>query len=297
VTADETGWVTLPTGVPNRIVIEHPSQTLDAGLYRLVVYAGPRFRATGGDSAVVLFTVMAPLWVRWWFVAPLVVVAIAVVFAVRWQRERTRRNIARLRTRIAADLHDSVGAGLTRIALLSDVVQQQVSGQIPAAAQSIHAIGDSARAVIDEMNDAVWFIDAEVHDVRQMLVRVRTVAAMLFEADGIQWAVEASNAALDVAISSEQRRHLFLIVKEALTNARRHARPATVAVRVTKGSQGLRIEIEDDGVPLAGAKANGTDGNGVRNMHARASELGGTLTIEGRQPAPGTRVVLQTPLR
>lgn len=297
VTADETGWLTLPTGIPNRVVIEHPSQTLDAGLYRLVVYAGPRYRATGGDSAVVLFTVVAPLWVRWWFVAPLAVALVAALFVVRWQRERTRRSVSRLRASIAADLHDSVGASLSRIALLSDVVQQQVSGQMPAAAESLHAIGNSARSVIDEMNDAVWFIDSEVRDIRQMLVRVRTVAAMLFEADGIRWTVEASDDALDIPLASEQRRHLFLLIKEALTNARRHAQPVSVSVRVARTTHGLQVAIEDDGPSPAGRMGNGTDGNGVRNMHRRASELGGTLTIEERQPPPGTRVVLQAPLR
>lgn len=243
-----------------------------------------------------MFTVEPSLWKRWWFVAPLAGVGGLMFLGVWWQRERSRRNVAQLRARIAADLHDSVGASLSRIALLSDVVQQQVAGQLPAAAQSVHAIGESARSVIDEMNDAVWFIDPDVRNVSQILVRIRTVAALLFEDGSIQWTVDADDKALDVTLSSEERRHLYLIIKEALTNARRHADPQRVTVRVAMTGTGLRVEIEDDGTTPVG-QTSGNGGNGVRNMRTRAAGIGGTLTIEPRQPPPGTRVVLHTSLR
>ena len=294
-TADTNGWLRLPDEAERRIVIEHPSRTLDAGLHRVVVYAGA-LPSVPGDSASVEFVVAQAPWVQWWFVGPLLLVMAAAGEGYRRLRHRRKEEIVRLRTRIATDLHDSVGASLSRIAILSDVVASQVGEQNPKAGRSLKAIGDNARSVIDEMSDAVWFIDPAIHNVGDMLVRIRTVAAQLFEPDQVAWNVDAQERVANLPLTSEQRRHAYLLVKEALTNVRRHAEPSFVAVRLVMGATGLRIEIEDDGgmaPPVSGEHA----GNGIANMRARAVELGGTLAIEPRLPAPGTRVVVQTNLR
>ena len=294
-TADTNGWLRLPDEAERRIVIEHPSRTLDAGLHRVVVYAGA-LPSVRGDSASVEFVVAQAPWVRWWFVGPLLVVMTATGVAYRRQRHRRKEEIASLRTRIAADLHDSVGASLSRIAILSDVIASQVGEQIPKAGPSLKAIGDNARSVIDEMSDAVWFIDPAIRNVGDMLVRIRTIAAQLFDTDHVAWSVDAEERVLNVSLTSEQRRHVYLLVKEALTNVRRHAEPSFVAVRLVMAVTGLRIEIDDDGdvaMPISGERV----GNGIANMRARAVELGGTFVVEPRSPVPGTRVVVQTNLR
>ena len=294
-TADTTGWLRLPDEAQRRIVIEHPARTLAAGLHRVVVFARNR-PGLQGDSASVEFIVAQAPWVRWWFVGPLLVAIAATGLTYRRHRHRREADIVRLRTRIAADLHDSVGASLSRISILSDVVASQVGEQIPKAGPSLKAIGDNARSVIDEMNDAVWFIDPGIRNVGDMLVRIRTIAAQLFEPDDVAWSVDADERVLKVPLTSEQRRHVFLLVKEALTNVRRHAEPSFVAVRFVMTATGLRLEIDDDGrvaMPVSGERR----GNGVANMRARAAELGGTLAVEPRLPDPGTRVVVQTNLR
>jgi signal transduction histidine kinase len=294
-TADTTGWLRLPDEAQRRIVIEHPARTLAAGLHRVVVY-GRNGPSSQGDSAAVEFVVAEAPWVRWWFVGPLLVALAATGAVYRRHRHRREADIARLRTRIAADLHDSVGASLSRIAILSDVVARQVGEQIPKAGPSLKAIGDNARSVIDEMNDAVWFIDPDIRNIGDMLVRIRTVAAQLFEPDQVAWSVDAEERIVNLPLTSEQRRHMYLLVKEALTNVRRHAEPSFVAVRFVMAAGGLRVEIDDDGdvtMPTSGERR----GNGIANMRARAAELDGTLAVEPRLPGPGTRVVVQTNLR
>jgi signal transduction histidine kinase len=150
--------------------------------------------------------------------------------------------------------------------------------------------------VIDEMNDAVWFIDPDIHNVADLLVRIRAVATQLFEPDQVAWSVDAEARLMDLPLTSEQRRHLYLLVKEALTNVRRHVEPSLVEVRFVMAGSGLRVEVDDDG-DVARSASGERRGNGVANMRARAAELGGTLAVERRQPSPGTRVVVQTNLR
>ena len=79
--------------------------------------------------ALVTFRVLAPVWARWWFIAgALALVGLAVHLAYRMRTARLVE-LERIRTRIAADLHDDIGANLSRIAMMSDVAQAQAAGE------------------------------------------------------------------------------------------------------------------------------------------------------------------------
>jgi signal transduction histidine kinase len=269
------------------------------GSYRFLVRA-VFADGTATDPATVEFSVLAPVWQRRWFLALAAAGVCALAFAVH--RSRVRRAIAveRVRSQIAADLHDGVGASLSRIAILSEVVRQQAQSALPNAMPALTAISDNARAVIDDMSDAVWFIDPQVDTLQQVVIRARAMAAELFDGQPIRWAVETSDNAPDVPLGAEQRRHLYLIIKEALTNVLRHAQAASVVVLVTASEGRLRLEVTDDGVGLDGKANDGSPGpnggHGLENMRRRASALGGTARIESHAPARGTTIVVDVPV-
>ena len=133
-----------------------------------------------------------------------------------------------------SDLHDSVGASLSRIAILSDLALRESEASATATTGALTKIGDNARAVIDEMSDAVWFVDPKMEDVQQMVVRLRIVAAALFESNGTDWDIDAAPELLPLTLTPDQRRHLFLILKEALTNVHRHAHATVVRVAIRR---------------------------------------------------------------
>jgi signal transduction histidine kinase len=218
-----------------------------------------------------------------------------------FHRARVRRAIAveRVRSQIAADLHDGVGASLSRIAILSDVVRQQAHAALPDAMPALTAIGDNARAVIDDMSDAVWFIDPRLDNLQQVVTRARAMAAELFDGQRIRWTVQAPDDAARVALTPEQRRHVYLILKEALTNVLRHAQATNVVVGITVSQGRLRLEVTDDGIGLGGKtgkSASGPNGGrGLENMRRRASTLGGTARIAAQAHGRGTSVVVDVP--
>jgi signal transduction histidine kinase/ligand-binding sensor domain-containing protein len=268
------------------------------GRYRFLVRA-IFADGTATDPATVEFTVLAPFWQRRWFMALAAACTCALAFVVH--RSRVRRAIAveRVRSQIAADLHDGVGASLSRIAILSEVVRQQAHSALPEVIPALSAISDNARAVVDDMSDAVWFIDPHVDNLQQVIVRARAMAAELFDGQGTRWAVETSNDLSGIALASEQRRHVYLIIKEALTNVLRHAQATNVVVVVTTSRGRLRIEVTDDGVGLDG-KSPGSPGpaggHGLENMQRRASALGGTARIVTPSNGRGTSVVVDVPV-
>ena len=252
------------------------------------------------DPATVEFIVLAPLWRRGWFVA--IVAAAICVVAFVFHRSRVRHAIAveRVRSQIAADLHDGVGASLSRIAILSEVVRQQAQAALPDAIPALSAIAHNAREVIDDMSDAVWFIDPRLDNLQQVVTRTRAMASELFDRQPIEWTVDGPDDASHIALTSEQRRNVYLILKESLTNVLRHAQATRVDVQITAARGRLRVEVTDNGVGLNGPDAtrhtSPRSGRGLENIRRRAVALGGTVSIVARDLGPGTSVIVDLPM-
>jgi signal transduction histidine kinase len=97
-------------------------------------------------------------------------------------------------------------------------------------------------------------------------------------------------------LTSEQRRHLYLMLKESFTNIVRHARATHVTVRASTTGRTLRVEIADDGVGLEGGAATEGSGRGLDSLRQRAALLGGSLSIVSPDTVRGTRIVLDIPV-
>jgi signal transduction histidine kinase/ligand-binding sensor domain-containing protein len=269
-----------------------------AGQYRLLVRSVLP-DATNGEPAVLPFEVLAPVWRRGWFLtlAALLAAGVAAV-AYRVRLERLRA-VERVRARIAADLHDDVGASLSRIAILSEVARQKIEAIAPAEAATLRAIGDNARQVVDDMSDVVWFVDPTLDDLQHVIVRIREFASELFDGGSVSFSLEAPPDAARTELTPDQRRHLYLILKESLTNVVRHAHATRVSVGIDSSRRRISAEVVDNGVgvsPGPGDASRG-GGHGLANMRERAAALGGSVTITAGPGGRGTRVALDVPLR
>ena len=203
-------------------------------------------------------------------------------------RYRLRRvlEVANMRTHIATDLHDDIGANLTRIALLSEVAKR-TKGDGP-----LEAIATIARESVGAMSDIVWAVNPKRETLRDLTRRMRQHADELFTQRGIQ--LRFTGPADDTRrLSMDVRRDVLLVFKEAVNNAARHAgcTAVDISLRVDQGQ--LALAIVDDGV---GFDSTGeSEGNGLASMQRRAARLRGTLRVERHSPS-GTLVSLSVPL-
>ncbi|HEX5051352.1 MAG TPA: two-component regulator propeller domain-containing protein [Planctomycetota bacterium] len=266
---------------------------LAAGEYRFLVRAIDTSGRVSDVPATLAFTVMPPFWVRAWFLATVAAAAAAMVWT--WHRARLRRAVAteRLRTEIATDLHDEVGAGLAQIAILSEVARQRAE---PVLASGLGEIAGLARTLREAMSDIVWAL-AKGHDrLADLVQRMRQLTTSMLEVDGTQVVFLAPEAAgLDnIALSIDQRRQLWLWFKEAVTNVARHADARRVAITLAVESGRLRVRIEDDGVGFSPPDA--TAGNGLPSLERRCARLGGSMELRAA-PGAGTQIALEIPLQ
>jgi signal transduction histidine kinase/ligand-binding sensor domain-containing protein len=258
-----------------------------------------RFRVKAVDApdageAQVRFRIRPPLWARAWFRAAVAVALIALGAAV--YRARVARLLAmeRLRTRIAADLHDDLGSTVSRMTILSEVARRQVEATHAEAAHVLEQIGTSARELLDTTGDIVWAIDPRRDDGASLAARVREFGASLLEPRGIAWDFQASPEAEALALDPEQRRQVLLIFKEALHNIARHSRCTAARVTIASRDGRLRAEVRDDGCGFSEPPEG--SGHGLGSMRARAGQLGGELRVHSR-PGAGTVLSLDLPLR
>ncbi|MBI1764897.1 MAG: hypothetical protein HYR56_26095 [Acidobacteria bacterium] len=286
---------------------------LTPGSYRFLVRAVNAAGQVSSAPASISFTILRPFWQRWWFIAVgLALLSATAIFANRYHINRLLE-IERVRTRIATDLHDDIGASLSRMAILSEAVKQtqgQPNGQQAQATVMLTEIADSARGLVDSMSDLVWAIDPRRDDLQQVIARARQFAADVFEVQGVHWSFTAPPDIAQIKLDPDRRRHLFLILKEAINNAAKYAACQNFSINLELTPQQLTADIRDDGCGFdyqlsAAELAVGSPltvlsrtrgGNGLKNMQARAAELGGSLKIDSAQ-GQGTRLRLTVPLK
>ena len=279
--------------------VTYPS--LPPGSYRFLVRAISGGVIVSDYPASVSFRILSPIWQRWWFIGIVLTFTGLAAYSVYRYRVARLLEIERVRTRIATDLHDDIGAGLSRMAVLSEVVKRQTQADHRESVDMLTDIADSARGLVDSMSDIVWSIDPRKDDLNNVASRIRQFASDVLEARGIEWEFKASDEIGNIKLPPEQRRHLYLIFKEAINNVARHSDCRRVALEIRISNERLMASIRDDGRGFKAATgdgnpANGRGGNGLRNMQSRANELGGQLDVTSH-PGDGTQLDLMIPLK
>src|SRR5438034_2567278 len=135
-----------------------------------------------GEPAVFEFRILPPIWQRWWFLTLAGALFGFMIYAAYRYRVARLIELERVRMRIATDLHDDIGASLSRMAILSEVVKQRTPTEHQESARMLTDIAESARGLVDAMSDIVWSIDPRRDDLRNVVLRVRQFASDVLEA-------------------------------------------------------------------------------------------------------------------
>jgi signal transduction histidine kinase len=227
------------------------------------------------EPAALPFTVSLPWWRQ-----PLVLPALGLMgivltgSLVTAVRSRRLLQIERLRATIAAGLHDEVGAGLTDIAILSEVAARK-AGDLPELAR----VAATARELVDGMGDLVWLVNPRRDSLFELFVRLKDGYAELFACSGAQLEVGDLAPLEGVRLPLAYRQDLHFLFREALRNALRHSGCRRAELCISLHGRKLEVSLRDDGHGFNPKSRNG-NGLGLETMRRRADQLGGCLTIE-----------------
>ena len=205
------------------------------------------------------------------------------LFGVWWsaRRRRVQRlELAKLRQRIAGDLHDEIGSNLGSIAMLANLAADHGDNK-----QDLAEIQRIAQETADSMRDIVWLIHPRRGESSDLAGRMREIS--LKQLAGSECVFEAEGVCGPFPLDFE--RQVMLLFKEALNNIRKHARARRIGIRLTQNGREFSLLIADDGAGFDLATPGG--GHGLVSMNHRAGLIGATLTVQS-SPGKGTHLAL-----
>jgi signal transduction histidine kinase/ligand-binding sensor domain-containing protein len=253
-------------------------------------------------GSTVAFTVLPHFYERRWFLALEAVAIIgSVAAAVRVVTTRKYRQalvrlgqqhaIERDRARIAKDIHDDLGAGLTQITLLSELARREPPEH---AAQHLDRISESARRLTKAMDEIVWAVDPQHDTLNGLLDYISAFTEDFLRAAGLRCRMDLPSDLPAAPVAAELRYNLLLALKEALNNVVKHARATEVWLRLHQQRDEVTLIIEDNGQGFSTAGNGGrsqrlASGHGLAYMAERLTAVGGHCEIVSA-PGQGTRV-------
>jgi ligand-binding sensor domain-containing protein/signal transduction histidine kinase len=267
-------------------------QRLPAGGYQFQVRAVTAEGASSPQPAIVSFTILPPVWMRWWFIALSVLAVAAAVLVAHRARVARLLAVERVRTRLAMDLHDDVGSGLSQIAVLSEVAREEASQAGKELVGPLSRIADVSREMVDNMSDIVWATNPDRDHMVDLVQRMRRFASDQLAARGIDLRFTGPDTEQSIGLDPDLRRQIYLIFKEAVNNAARHSRCRRVEIALEVRHRSIELRVSDDGMGLA-PEGRG-EGQGMSSMSRRASALKGSLRTVSKA-GEGTTLTLVVP--
>ncbi len=257
------------------------------------------FAPTGPTLLPPLHPVELHFWNSGWFqVVLLSVCGVAVLACLQLMARlamhtKSQKLLQRERARIARDIHDELGAGLTQLLLLGEVARKEGRSRAGGSSGIERLCGEGARAFQwPWMKSSGRLTPATTRcgispgtpasTPSRFLPTRRSVA-------GWTWSSDVPPLPFELPV----RRNLFLAVKEALNNAAKHSGATELFLRIHCPGAEVVVSMEDNGKGFdpAGVSA---ERNGLTNLTQRMAEIGGTCEVASK-PGEGCRVTLRVP--
>ena len=218
-------------------------------------------------------------------------------YRLRWQRRVLRleqkQAMADERTRIARDLHDDLGTALTGLALQVDVLRREAHDG-PVLTQRLTESAVRIRALAERMREVVWAINPKCDTVSSLASFLEQQAAQFLKTDALRCRFEFPETIPALSLDGEKRHQLALSVREALSNAVRHANATEVVLGLRIDCDQLIVWISDNGRGFDVAEAR-SHGRGLANIVVRTEKIGGRCECRSK-PGAGTTIEFRLPL-
>jgi ligand-binding sensor domain-containing protein/signal transduction histidine kinase len=277
---------------------------LAPGQYQFQVRACNEDGVWNEAGASLAINVLPWFWQTGWFHTTVIAAILAIVSATvyffatgRLQRQvaglQQQQALEKERARIARDIHDQVGASLTQLALLGEMVESDKDSPDEAEAHA-RQISQTARETTRALDEIVWTVNPSNDTLEGLVNYICKHAQDYLSVAELRYRLDVPKELPAASISPETRHNVFLASKEAVTNIVKHARATEAWIHLRLEPGKFTLEIEDNGRGFEGPNEKSTR-NGMRNMRKRMQDIGGDFFIgPGRQG--GTLVRLTVPL-
>ncbi len=266
----QKSWIS--TDASNRTAIY---TNLPAGEFTFMVKGTNADGIWNEEAAAIKIIINPPFYQTWWFVTLITVAVAFLIYYLGTSRIKNQLEIEKLKLKIASDLHDNIGAGLTEISILSEVaeISEDQSGSL--VKKDLQKISETARQLVDSMSDIVWVVNPQRDSLHDLIVKLKDSYNEFFSSIGISFQVNNVEKSDDIKLPMEYKQNLLLMFKEAINNAIKHSGCSQITLEAYYENDTIKIILKDDGL---GFDLNDVKfGNGIQNIEARAKKIKGTL--------------------
>lgn len=272
------------------------------GRYTLIVTAANNDKVWNYSGALLNIVIPERFYSSTWFRVTLIILLFAgirMIIHILYQRRLKKSlrlveyqmQLEKERARISRDIHDEVGASLTKISILTELAKRH-AGENPDIEEPLRKITELSRDAISNFSEIIWAVNPKNDRIPNAVAYIREYVQKTLNDTPIQCVIDYPDEIPSTVLSAEVRRNIFLVIKEAIHNVAKHSSATKVRVKLEVDAARLRYEIEDNGIGCS-VDANSEKGNGLSNMKSRISEIGGEFVIES---GAGTKVSFVVPL-
>ncbi len=209
------------------------------------------------------------------------------------------REVERDRARIAQDMHDEIGAKLTRISYLSELAKQTDADSEPATTQ-MDTIADLSRDLLQSLDEIVWVVDPCNDTLESMAAYLGQYANEYFQNTDVDCSIDLPGQLPSLPVASEVRHNFYLAFDESLTNVLKHSAANCVRIEMKHLEDGFEITVTDNGAGFVRSEnhdksASEPGADGLNNMRNRMAAIGGRCEVDS-EPGKGTTIRFFAPM-
>ncbi|WP_345948051.1 two-component regulator propeller domain-containing protein [Mucilaginibacter sp. PAMB04274] len=264
--------------------------SLPPGNYTFFIRAGVTKKMLATETLKYSFIISPPFYqtLTFRFISVLLLVLAGVAIQYYYTSQKARRKLTletireqekmNIRRQTAEDFHDDLGNKLTRISVLSDILDTKLKGE-EEQQNLVKQIKQNVDALYKGTKDILWALDPKSDNLYEILLHVKDFGRELFEDTDIRFEFKNVDGKLDkIKLPMEYCRNLTMICKEILTNILKHAHAAHVVMNVAlEENNWIKLTIKDDGKGFDTQQAH--KGRGLGNINKRVKRINGDLEI------------------
>ena len=246
------------------------------------------------------FTIKNPFWKQWWFIALWAIAIVALIYLLlnNYYKKQLEKKMVALekqqavekeRSRIAADMHDDLGSGLTKITYLSQMAINKEDSKA-----DLQAIKKTSTELVENMSEIIWAMKEENNSLEDLLYYIKIYAVEYCTANHLNCIIQFPEKIPAGDVTGQNRRNIYLSAKETLHNIVKHAGAKNVTITVSFDNE-WHLSIKDDGKGIdidAIKPGQHSGGNGLKNIKTRIGAVNGKVEIINNQ---GTEILFYIP--
>jgi signal transduction histidine kinase len=238
-----------------------------------MVEAENSFGLKSTNKFVLFINIAPPFWRTWWFNGLIIAIISFLIYSIFKYRDIQRQKLDKLRQTLARDLHDDMGSTLSHIRMMSEREAMRKE-----ANQSFKTIADKTGEIMSSMTEIIWSINPKNDSLNNIIGKIQEFAIDTLEPLGMSIYFDVMDVPGHIKLNPEDRRHFYLIFKEAINNTAKYSKANKVNFSFKIENRKMITSFSDDGLGFDPQMIK--RGNGLKNMESRAVALHAIINIK-----------------